>query len=98
MKKFLDPAEDGYRHPSSLYAPLEGYMEQASLASCQPYFFEEHFLPYEVGFSPLTLSMATYTDFKKACGHYALITSLLVAAQFKVMNVIMAEANTSLYE
>ena len=51
------------------------------------------FFPYEAGFRALTLSVATYDDFKQACRHYSTITSFLQAAWSKLLDFLTKEAS-----
>jgi hypothetical protein len=92
LRKFLDPVES-QRHPSSFYAQSPAFQEAASNRDFIRYFMHGFFLPYEAGFSPLTLSLATYDDFKQACRHYSTITSFLQAAWSKLLDFLTKEAS-----
>ena len=68
-----------------------------SQAAFHRFVLNGHFLLYELGFSPLTLLLADYDHFMKACGHYSTVNSLLDSALHKLQPFLENPALTTLY-
>lgn len=70
------PRENNY--PSSKYQILGSYLKMHKLDEFKyPFFFEQYFIFYEIGFDPLTLLVASYDYFKMALQKYGIVSATI---------------------
>ena len=60
------------------------------------YFFNEHFVLFEVGFNPLTLLCANFDDVRKACRRYHALTNVIEFSKFRLDKALSKEGLTRL--